>query len=41
VVITPRGIPMDQKGIVRGTFVVKTSFSNPLKGTLKVYAIVR
>ncbi len=41
VVITPQGIPMDQKGIIRGTFVVKTSFSNPLKGTLKVYAIVR
>ena len=39
--VTPQNIPTDSKGIIRGTFVVKTSFSNPLKGTLKVYAIVR
>lgn len=39
--IAPENIPVDHKGILRGTFVVKTSFANPLKGTLKVYAIVR
>lgn len=40
-VITPQNIPNDSKGIIRGTFVIKTNFPNPLKGTLKVYAIVR
>ena len=39
--IAPENIPADHKGILRGTFVVKTSFANPLKGTLKVYAIIR
>lgn len=39
--IAPENIPVDHKGILRGTFVVKTSFANPLKGTLKVYAIIR
>ena len=39
--VTPQNIPTDSKGIIRGTFVVKTNFDNPLKGTLKVYAIVR
>ena len=39
--VTPQNIPTDKKGILRGTFVVKTNFSNPSKGTLKVYAIVR
>ena len=39
--ISPQNIPTDAKGILRGTFIVKTSFPNPTKGTLKVYAIVR
>lgn len=39
--VTPQNIPADKKGILRGTFVVKTDFANPSKGTLKVYAIVR
>ena len=39
--VTPTNIPTDSKGIVRGTFVIKTNFENPMKGTLKVYAIVR
>lgn len=40
VAIEPKNLP-DQKGIIRGTFIVKTSYSDPLKGNLKVYAIVR
>ncbi|MDA0348257.1 MAG: DUF1573 domain-containing protein [Verrucomicrobia bacterium] len=39
--IAPQNIPVESGGIIRGTFVVKTSLSNPLKGTLKVYAIIR
>jgi hypothetical protein len=39
--ITPQNIPTDLKGIIRGTFIVKTNLSNPTKGTLKIYAIVR
>jgi hypothetical protein len=39
--ITPKDIPADQKGILRGTFLIKTSLSNPTKSTLKVYAIIR
>jgi hypothetical protein len=39
--IAPHNIPTESGGIIRGTFVVKTSLSNPLKGTFKVYAIVR
>ena len=39
--IEPQNIPSDSKGILRGTFIVKTSLSNPTKGTIKVYAIVR
>lgn len=39
--IKPQNLPDDSKGILRGTFIVKTNFSNPLKGTLKIYAIVR
>jgi hypothetical protein len=39
--IAPQNIPTESGGIIRGTFVVKTSLSNPLKGTFKVYAIVR
>ena len=39
--VTPQNIPTDKKGILRGTFVIKTNFANPSKGTLKIYAIVR
>lgn len=39
--VTPQNIPTDKKGILRGTFVVKTNFPDPSKGTVKVYAIVR
>ena len=39
-VVEPQYIPADSKGIIRGTFIVKTNFPNPTKGTLKVYAIV-
>ena len=31
----------DIDGIVRGTFVVKTNVPNPLKSTMKIYAIIR
>jgi len=41
IVISPQNLPEDSKGIIRGTFIIKTSFSSPLKGTHKVYAIVR
>ncbi len=40
VAIKPENLP-DKNGIIRGTFIVKTSYSDPLKGTAKVYAIVR
>lgn len=39
--VTPQNIPTDKKGILRGTFVIKTNFANPSKGTLKIYALVR
>ncbi|QXD24956.1 DUF1573 domain-containing protein [Opitutia bacterium ISCC 51] len=39
--VSPQNIPTDKKGILRGTFVIKTNFANPAKGTLKIYALVR
>lgn len=40
VAIKPEHLP-EKTPITRGTFIVKTSYSDPLKGTVKVYAIVR
>ncbi|MCB1121381.1 MAG: DUF1573 domain-containing protein [Verrucomicrobiae bacterium] len=39
--VVPENLPADAKGILRGTFLVKTNYANPTKSTLKVYAIVR